>query len=64
MGEGMNSHDLMRLSMCEGKAPLTWAEAVAILARSHRNDKKRQKYHCPVCHTWHLGRKQKKIRDW
>lgn len=51
-----------RAAMCEGKAPLTWCEAIAILARYRSREKRRSLYHCPMCRAWHLGRHPKKIR--
>lgn len=47
---------------CTGKAPLTWAVAVNLLARDKWRDRKRSLYHCPICRAWHLGGKRKKIR--
>ena len=57
MGAAVNSD-----AQCTGKAPLTWAVAVNLLARDKWRDRKRSLYHCPICRAWHLGGKRKKIR--
>lgn len=42
------------VAMCDGKEPLTWAQAKLVLGRRrHRNS---LAYHCHVCRAWHVGR--------
>ncbi len=51
-----------RAAMCDGKAALTYLQAVAILGRRGERTKRRSMYHCRFCRAWHVGRKPKKIR--
>jgi hypothetical protein len=44
-----------RLAICEGKSPLTWAQAKGILDRTPRKGRTITAYHCPVCRAWHVG---------
>lgn len=58
------SREFRRLSMCQGKAPLTWVQAKAILDRMTEKTKgrKRETYHCEFCRAWHIGRPKKMQR--
>lgn len=49
-------------AMCEGKKPLTWCQARAILARRRSQDKDRAAYHCHVCRAWHVGQHPKRFK--
>lgn len=56
IGRGAGRHDAsMVLSMCEGKVPLNWAQAKAILDRTPRKGRQKIAYHCKVCRAWHIG---------
>lgn len=50
-----------RAAMCDGKAPLTWSQALLILSRRGERTKRRAMYHCRFCRAWHVGRRPKKI---
>lgn len=53
---------MTRAAMCDGKDPLTWAQAIGILRRHAEREKRRSMYRCRFCRAWHVGRKPKKIR--
>lgn len=50
-----------REAMCDGKRPLRWVDAKAILDRPRR--RKQVAYHCPVCRAWHVGNPMRKGRQ-
>lgn len=56
--------DEMRAAMCNGKTPLEWAQAKAILDRTPRKGRTKTAYHCPVCRAWHIGGPLRKKKSW
>lgn len=55
MGKRWGARPADKAAMCDGKAPLTWAQAQTIMRRRSAREKRQQPFHCPFCRAWHLG---------